>query len=160
MFLVIQFDDASNDHLKTFKFARPKHARNSKPETPIQRTRDQPRCHDPPQLIDDECTNLHFAADRSRKSPESELNDTQRPIEAQPDSLRESLRKRSRPRFARTEAKRVTRKTLSALGESVEPRRCRAGSEQDDDFFAPSGAKTPETAKVEPRSSLGSQGSV
>jgi len=28
MFLVIQFDGASNDRLKAFKFARPKHTRN------------------------------------------------------------------------------------------------------------------------------------
>ena len=93
---------------KTFKFVRNTYATQSA-ETPTRRTRDQPKCHDTPQLIDDECTKLHFAADRSQKSLETRLDDTQRPIEAQPDSLREPLREKRRPRFARAETGRATR---------------------------------------------------
>src|SRR5450631_1522181 len=71
-------------------FVRNTHATQSA-ETLTQRTRDQPKCHDTPQPTDDECINPHFAADRSRKTLESRIDDTQHPIQAQPDSLREPL---------------------------------------------------------------------
>ncbi len=85
------------------------HTQPTSAETLTQRIRDQPKSHDTSRLIDDECTNLHFAADRSRKSPESGFDDTQHPIAAQPNSLRETPRGEPRPRFARTEARRATR---------------------------------------------------
>ncbi len=85
------------------------HTQPTSAETLTQRIRDQPKSHDTSRLIDDECTNLHFAADRSRKSPESGFDDTQHPIAAQPNSLRETPRGEPRPRFARTVARRATR---------------------------------------------------
>ena len=110
MFLVIQFDDASNDRFEDIQI------RSSETRTQLKAPKRRFNEHAINQdimtrlkLIHDEFTNLHFAADRSRKSPESQFNDTQHPIEAQPDSLRASLRDKPRRRFVRTEARRATR---------------------------------------------------
>jgi hypothetical protein len=110
MFLVIQFDDASNDRFEDIQI------RSSEARTQLKAPKRRFNEHAINQdimtrlkLIDDEFTNLHFAADRSRKSPESHFDDTQHPIEAQPDSLRASLYDEPRQRFVRTEARRATR---------------------------------------------------
>ena len=110
MFLVIQYDDASSDRLKTFKFVRSKHVRNLK--APKRRFNEHAINQDVMTRLNSSTMSLqnpHVAADRSKKSPESQLDDTQHPIEAQPNSLRQSLRGEPYPRFARAEARPVTR---------------------------------------------------
>jgi hypothetical protein len=132
---------------KTFKFVRPKHIRNSKRRNPDSTNTRSDKCHDTPQLIDDECTKLHFAADRSQKSLETRLDDTQRPIEAQPDSLREPLREKRRPRFARAETGRATRQDAECAwrisGTAARRRRKRPARR----FFCAVGCKNAENGK-------------
>ena len=79
MFLVIQFDDASNDRLKTFNSARPKRARNFKaPKPQLNEYAINQEVMTRHTLIDDERTNLHMLliARRSSRKVNSTIHST------------------------------------------------------------------------------------
>jgi hypothetical protein len=157
----IQFDDASNDCFKDIQ------VRSS--ETYTQLKAPKPRLDE--HAISQNVTTRLNSSTMSIRTCTSLLIVRRSPYKLG-STIHSTLSRRNQIRFESRCARSVDRnsperkrdarhaKTLSVLGESLEPPRSGVGNERRDDFFAPPSAKAPETAKLEPRSSLGSQGSV